>query len=328
MMSTPNSNIIPDRSGPGSTTAASGVGSHQGASGGKYVTGGNLNIAKQEVTIGTWNVRTLSAPGKLNELEHEMENYKLNVLGIAEMRWLNNGETVSDDGHKVWWSGDKLKKQAGVGFIVHKETVNMVMECEPISSRIIRIRLQTAPRNLSIIQVYAPTSDSNEEDLEIFYNQIEATMRNIPKKDILIVMGDWNARVGPDAHEEWPGTAGEFGLGSTNERGLRLLEFAKLHNMVIANTKYKHKKSRRVTWVAPDGITKSQIDYILVERQCSSSVNGHKTRSFPGADIGSDHTLVMTTMKLKLKKIRRPPSSRVKYDTSHRWKICTTIGND
>ena len=116
-------------------------------------------------------------------------------------------------------------------------------------------------------------------------------MRNIPMKDILVVMGDWNARVGPDAHAEWPETAGKFRLGSTNERDVQLLEFAK---MVIANTKYKHKASRRMTWVAPDGITKNQIDYILVERQCSSSINGNKTRSFPGADIGSDHQLVMT----------------------------------
>lgn len=58
------------------------------------------------------------------------------------------------------------------------------------------------------------------------------------------------------------------------------MEFAKVHNMVIVNTKYKHKISRRVTWVAPDGITKNQIDYILVEKRCSSSINGHKTRSF------------------------------------------------
>lgn len=94
------------------------------------------------------------------------------------------------------------------------------------------------------------------------------------------------------------------------------MEFAKVHNMVIVNTKYKHKISRRVTWVAPDGITKNQIDYILVEKRCSSSINGHKTRSFPGADVGSDHNLVMTTMKLKLKKIQRPPSSRIRYDTS------------
>ena len=72
------------------------------------------------------------------------------------------------------------------------------------------------PRNLSIAQVYAPTSDSNEEDLETFYSKLEVTMRNIPMKDILVVMGDWNARVGPDTHAEWPGTAGKFGLGSTN----------------------------------------------------------------------------------------------------------------
>ncbi|KAG1710423.1 Craniofacial development protein 2 [Nymphon striatum] len=89
----------------------------------------------------------------------------------------------------------------------------------------------------------------------------------------------------------WPGTVGKYGMGSTNDRGVRLLEFANLHNMVVANTRFNHKKSRRVTWTAPDGITKDQIDYILVEKRCSSSINGHKTRSFRGADIGSDHNL-------------------------------------
>lgn len=216
MMSTPNLITIPDRSGPGIKTAAPVVGFHQGGSGEKWATGGeqeqnqrnnqHLRIAKQEVTIGTWNVRSLSATGKLNELEHEMGNYTWNILGIAEMRWIGNGEIISEDGHKVWWSGDE-KKLGGVGFIVHLKILNTVMECEPISNRVIRIRIRAAPRNLSVIQVYAPTSDCNEDELEMFYHQLEATTKNIPKKDIFIVMGDWNAKIGSDAHAEWPGTA-------------------------------------------------------------------------------------------------------------------------
>ena len=230
------------------------------------------------------------------------------------MRWRKCGESISEDGHKVWWSGYETKRIGGVGFIVHNDYGNTVLECEPISSRIIRIRLNSIPRNISIIQVYAPTSDHSEEELERFYNQLETTLKSIPKKDIVVVMGDWNATVGSDAYADWAGTAGKFGLGTTNERGLRLLEFAKVHKLVIANTKFKHKKSRKATCTAPDGITKKQIDYILVEKRVASGVNGHKTRSFPGADIGSDHNLVMTTLKLKVKKIRRQPPARTKYN--------------
>eukprot|EP00794_Sanderia_malayensis_P009660 gene9660-biopygen7980 len=322
MMMSTKLNTIPDRLGPGSTTAAPVASSHQGGSGVKFITGGvlpakkGLQVVKHDASFGTWNVRTLSADGKLMELEHELGKYIWSVVGIAEMRWCNSGETVSEEGHRVWWSGDSKKKIGGVGFIVHRECGNAVMECEPVSSRIIRIRLNATPRNLSVIQVYAPTSDYTEEDIEGFYNQLESTLKRIPKKDILVVMGDWNAKVGPDAHVDWPGTAGKFGLGTTNERGVRLLEFAKLHNLVVTNTKFKHKTSRRVTWVAPDGITKSQIDFILVERRSFSGINGHRTRSFPGADIGSDHNLVMTTFKLKLKRIKRPPNTRIKYDTN------------
>ena len=71
--------------------------------------------------------------------------------------------------------------------------------------------------------------------------------------------------------------------------------------------------SRRITWTAPDGIARNQIDYILIDKKCASSINGHKTRSFPGADIGSDHNLVMLTMKLKLKRIKKTPQTRMKY---------------
>ena len=104
---------------------ASSIGTHQGGSIEKCTTGEKpkmkLKIAKQEVTIGTWNVRTLHAKGKLSELEYEMQRYKWNILGITEMRWLNTGEVVLDEGHKVWWSGNEKRHEGGVGFMVHKD---------------------------------------------------------------------------------------------------------------------------------------------------------------------------------------------------------------
>lgn len=84
--------------------------------------------------------------------------------------------------------------------------------------------------------------------------------------------------------------------------------------MVVANTFGKHKTSRRITWIAPDGTTRNQIDFILLDRRCKSCIKVNKTRSFPGADIGSDHNLLMMTMKLKIKKVRRQPNCRIKYN--------------
>ncbi|CAM1308842.1 Uncharacterised protein r2_g1901 [Pycnogonum litorale] len=112
MMSTTLTKIIPDRSRPGSTTTASSIGYQDGGFE-KWTTGKEtktkMKLAKREITIGTWNVRTLYADGKLIELEYEMQRYRWNVLGLAEMRWSNTGEMTTDDGHKLWWSGKEKR---------------------------------------------------------------------------------------------------------------------------------------------------------------------------------------------------------------------------
>ena len=103
MVNTPKTITIPDRSRPGLPTAASSIGTHQGRSLEKWTTGEKapLKLAKQQVTIDTWKVRTLYAEGKIPELEYEMERCQWDILGIAEMRWLNTGEAVTDNGHKI-----------------------------------------------------------------------------------------------------------------------------------------------------------------------------------------------------------------------------------
>lgn len=87
-----------------------------------------------------------------------------------------------------------------------------------------------------------------------------------------------------------------------------------MNNLTVANTLGEHKDSRRVTWFSTDGRTRNQIDVIMVERKCKTCIKPKKTRSFSGADIGSDHNLVMMTMKLKLKLMKNTQSTRVKYN--------------
>ena len=140
----------------------------------------------------------------------------------------------------LFFSGTEDKHEHGVGFLVHKDIVNTVMGCRPVSSRLITIGLRAVPLNITIVQAYAPISDYDDNETEEFYDQT-------PKKDILVVQGDWNAKVGRDACGKWQGICGPFCNDDTNERGLRLLDFATFIDLVLANTFGHHKASRRWT---------------------------------------------------------------------------------
>ena len=114
----------------------------------------------------------------------------------------------------------------------------------------ISVRLQGKPLNITVIQVYAPTSKAEEAELERFYEDLQD----------LFIIGDWNAKVGS---QETPGVTGKFGLGMWNEAGQRLIEFCQENALVIANTLFQQHKRRLYTWISPDGQHRNQIDYIL-----------------------------------------------------------------
>ena len=103
------------------------------------------------------------------------------------MRWKNFGETTTEEGHKVFFGGKKDKHELGVGFLVHKNIVNTVMECRPVSSRLITIRLRAVPFNVTIVQAYAQTSDYCENEIEEFYDQLQDAIDQTTKKDRTVV---------------------------------------------------------------------------------------------------------------------------------------------
>ena len=120
----------------------------------------------------------------------------------------------------------------------------------------------------------------------------------MPPKDVLFIIGDWNAKVGS---QEIPGVTGKFGLGVQNEARQRLTEFCQENTLVIANTLIQLHKRRLYTWTSPGGRYQNQIDYILCSQKWKSSIQSAKTR--PGADCGSDHDLLIVKFRLKLKKV-------------------------
>ena len=162
----------------------------------------------------------------------------------------------------------------------------------------ISVRFQGKPFNITVIQVYAPTSNAEEAEVEWFYKDLQDLLELTPPKDVLFIIGDWNAKVGS---QETPGVTGKFGLGVQNEAGQRLIEFCQENAMVIANTLFQQHKRRVYTWISPDGQYRNQIDYIICSQRWRSSIQSAKTRL--GADCGSDHELLIAKFRLKLKKV-------------------------
>ena len=114
----------------------------------------------------------------------------------------------------------------------------------------ISVRFQGEPFNITVIQVYAPTSNVEEAEVERLYEDLQDLLELTPKKDVLLIIGDWNAKVGS---QETPGVTGKFGLGIQNEAGQRLIEFCQENALVITNTLFQQHKGRLYTWTSPDG---------------------------------------------------------------------------
>ena len=157
------------------------------------------------------------------------------------------------------------------------------------------------PCNIIVIQVYAPTSNAEEAEVERFSQDLEDLQELTPQSDVLFLIGEWNAKVGS---QETPGVTGKFALRVQNEAGQRLTEFCQENALVIGNTLFQQHKRRLYTWTSPDGQHRNQIDYILCSQRWRSSIQSTKTR--PGADSGSDHELLIAKFRLKLKKVGKP----------------------
>ena len=124
----------------------------------------------------------------------------------------------------------------------------------------ISVHFQGKPFSIMVVQVYAPTSNPEEAEVERFYEDLQDLLELTHQKDVLFIIGDWNAKVGG---QETPRVTGKFGFGVQNEAGKRLIEFCQENALVIANTLFQQQKRRRYTWTSPDGQYQNQIDYIL-----------------------------------------------------------------
>ena len=157
--------------------------------------------------------------GKLEVVKQEILRVNVNILGISKLKWTGMGEFNSDD-HYIYYSGQESLRINGVAIVVNKRVQNAVLGCNLKNDRMISVHFQGKPFNITVIQVYAPTS--NAEEAEWFYEDLQDHLELTPPKDVLFIIGDWNAKVGS---QETPGVTGKFGLVVQNEAEQRLIEF-------------------------------------------------------------------------------------------------------
>ena len=170
----------------------------------------------------------------------------------------------------------------------------------------ISVHFQGKPFSITVMQVYAPTSNAEEAEVEQFYEDLQDLLELTPKKDVLFIVGDWNAKIGS---QDLPGVTGKFGRGVQNEAGQRLTEFCQQNALVIANTLFQQHERRLYTWTSPDGQYQNQTDYMLCSQRWGSSIQSAKTRL--GADCDSDHELLIVKFRLKLRKVGKTTTIQV-----------------
>ena len=272
----------------------------------------NIFGCRERMYVGTWNVRTLYATGQLDILLHQMKEINWSILGLSEVRWTGEG-VIDREEYKIIYSGRRDgRHQEGVALVMKREAAKALLGYRAVSSRIIKARFRTGFGRASVVQVYAPTSDSTEEDIEEFYTELQEVVQNIPDRDLTIVMGDFNAKVGRD-WREWEGVIGKFGYGEENERGERLLNFCLNNRLKVMNTVFQQRKgNRKWTWESPDGRTKNMIDFVLVGNRWKNGVTMCRTFSRP--DVNSDHKLVLAGFRIRLKTVQKEMTNR-RFDT-------------
>ena len=144
-----------------------------------------------------------------------MARMNINILGISELKWTRKGKFNSDD-HYIYYCGQESLRRNGVAFTVNKGVQNALLGFSLNNNKMISVRFQGKPFSITVIQVYAPTANAKEVEVEQFYKDLQDLLELTPKKDVLFIIGDWNAKVGSEEIH------GKFGIGVQNEAGQRL----------------------------------------------------------------------------------------------------------
>jgi len=267
-----------------------------------------LLSCKEEMRVGTWNVRTMNREGKLKELCDNAERYHLDLVGVQEVRWTGKDKTREGQWTFAYSGREDNHHEEGVGLLMSKRAADVLTSLDCVNERMMRARFKAGVTNMSVIVGYAPTEVTNTKAKDEFYEQLDSILGQVPKHDVCLLLGDFNARVGQDT-EAYAGVIGPHGMGEKNDNGQRLLDTCCTHGLAIGGTMFQHKDIHKLTWTSNTASrTRTQIDHIAISGKWKSSMTD--CRTYRGADIYSDHELVVARIRMKLASTRKRGQSK------------------
>nr|VZI49297.1 unnamed protein product [Spirometra erinaceieuropaei] len=280
---------------------------------------GNATGRVSPLTLAAWNVRSLLDNPRCNRPERrtalvarELARYKVDIAALSETRFSEQGQLEEvGAGYTFFWSGRPRaeRRDTGVAFAIRTDIVGR-LPCLPqgINDRLMRLRLPLwGGKFATIISAYAPTMTNPDAVRDKFYEDLHALLATVSKADKLIVLGDFNARVGTD-HTAWRGVLGPHGLRGSNDNGLLLLRTCAEHCLTLTNTFFCLPVREKATWRHPRSRQWHLLDYVLVRRRDQRDVL--VTKAIAGADGWTDHRLVISKMRIRLQPRRRPQGKR------------------
>ncbi|XP_057667257.1 craniofacial development protein 2-like [Diorhabda carinulata] len=269
----------------------------------------------------TYNVRTLSSSSKLLEMEEEIKDISWDIIGLCETRRkeeqllkLKSGHIIGlcetrrkeeqllklKSGHLFYQNENPNSPDGGIGFLINKRLEKSIVTLKTISDRVAYITLSISKRyEIKIIQVYAPTTAHTDEEVDIFYGDIEKALKE-NRCYYTFIMGDFNAKIGKQTDMSEV-AIGSFGIVGRNERGQTLIDFLHNQKLYVMNSFFQKKLHRRWTWVNPNGRTKNEIDFFITTRK--RFVTDVTVLNKFG--IGSDHRAVRATVRINARNERQ-----------------------
>lgn len=295
---------MPTQSTPGQATAPVGL---------FHTCGRNRKNKSLNFKLATWNIRTLldshgspERPQRRTALvAAELSRYNIDIAALSETRLLEEGSLTEEGmGYTFYWKGYPAGGQHlhGVGLAIKNTLLPKLTETPVgISERLMTLRIPLIKnRFATLLSVYAPTLPSDTETNDTFYQLLDGALRRIPKTDKILLLGDFNARVGQD-DRIWKGVLGRHGIGQTNSNGMRLLTLCSEHDLTITNTIFQQKNKYKTSWMHPRSKHWHLLDYVIMRRCDIRDVL--ITRAMRGAECWTDHRMIMTKIFMRV----RPP---------------------
>jgi exonuclease III len=280
------------------------------------------------VSFGGWNVRSCFHFAKQQLIIKQLLKYKIQIAALCETGLYDSGIKQIGDYTLIYSGMSSVKKTRsahGVGVCLDKTATSVWKtsgsEWEAVDERIIKVRLSCTPITVTFIAVYAPVNPSNLTMIqasERFYTGLQETIDRVPKGDMIILMGDFNARIGQQQRQLTAfRNVGPYTVDMINDNGERLVDFCTVNNVVVTNTFYEHKAVYQTSWMHPGTKKWHLLDYTLVNRKFRSSVEDVRFYRKAAGSVGTDHHLMRAKIKLHLKSRRKGiQSSHFRLDHS------------